>query len=174
VRPDITSRRKQRPCDNQGSLLRIGNDLPRAGLPQGVPSDKPSLRKAAIAVLRVRGARLREQLRTPTSYTVTPDRLGFGASPNLPQSSLILVDRYRMRGCHARRFLPKPSPALAGLSLRRDFLRRDQVGAQGDRARPATGSARVKMPWASTAPMCEKSSGPSPTLSANSTSRSDR
>jgi len=75
------------------SLLRIGNDLPRAGLPQGVPSDKPSLRKAAIAVLRVRGARLREQLRTPTSNTVTHDRLGFGASPNLPQSSLILVDR---------------------------------------------------------------------------------
>src|SRR5215469_8672922 len=30
------------------------------------------------------------------------------------------------------------------------------------------------MPWASTAPMCEKSSGPSPSLSANSTSRSDR
>jgi hypothetical protein len=30
---------------------------------------------------------LREQLRTPTSYTVTHDRLGFGASPNLPQSS---------------------------------------------------------------------------------------
>jgi hypothetical protein len=42
-------------------------------LPQGVPSDKPSLRKAAIAVLRVDGARLREQLRTPTSHTVTPD-----------------------------------------------------------------------------------------------------
>src|SRR5262249_40349205 len=34
----------------------------------------------------------------------------------------------------------------------------------------ATGSARVKMPWASTAPLCEKSSGSSPSPSANSCS----
>src|SRR5262249_31522942 len=51
----------------------------------------------AIAVLRVDGVPLREQLRTPTS-TVTHERLGFGASPNLPQSSLILGETDRLQG----------------------------------------------------------------------------
>src|SRR6516162_8461642 len=79
---------------------------------------------------------------------------------DLDRSGELLVVPGEIRAVHSAR-------VLRPLSV----LRRRH---QSHRVHRVTGLAKLRMPWASTAPMCEKSSGSSPSLSANSLSRSDK